>query len=113
MTKRFLASTQAAYVTGAIVPIDPTTGKPSSPEIVVTHLMEGVVDVGTGAGARKRGFKRRQMVFDVCHVGRHRCHRVHAGNRSVRHGLRQPCLPCSRSLALAISLSAITSGSTL
>ncbi len=31
---------------------------PADTAYLVTHLMEGVVDVGTGAGARKRGFKR-------------------------------------------------------
>ena len=31
---------------------------PADTAYLVTHLMEGVVDYGTGAGARKRGFKR-------------------------------------------------------
>jgi penicillin-binding protein 1B len=31
---------------------------PADTAYLVTHLMEGVVDVGTAAGARKRGFKR-------------------------------------------------------
>jgi penicillin-binding protein 1B len=31
---------------------------PADTAYLVTHLMEGVIDVGTGAGARKRGFKR-------------------------------------------------------